>query len=52
MVSSLDGFIARKDNSISWFETADHYEKGVEYTEEQTKEFLKTNYCYVIGART
>ena len=52
MVSSLDGFIARKDNSISWFETADHYEKGVEYTEEQTKEFLKTIDCYVMGART
>jgi dihydrofolate reductase len=52
MVSSLDGFIAKKDNSISWFETADHYEKGVEYSEEQTKEFLKTIDCYVMGART
>ncbi|MBO9681185.1 MAG: dihydrofolate reductase [Flavisolibacter sp.] len=52
MVSSLDGFIAKKDNSISWFETADHYEKGVEYTEQETKEFLKTIDCYVMGART
>lgn len=52
MVSSLDGFIAKKDNSISWFETTDHYEKGVEYTQEQTKEFLKTIDCYVMGART
>ena len=28
MVSSLDGFIAKKDNSIGWFETTDQYEKG------------------------
>jgi len=52
MVSSLDGFIAKKDNSVSWFETADYYEKGVEYTEEQTKEFLETIDCYVMGATT
>ncbi len=52
MVSSLDGFIAKKDNSVSWFETTDHYEKGVEYSEQQTKEFLKTIDCYVMGART
>jgi dihydrofolate reductase len=29
MVSSLDGKIAKLDNSIEWFETTDHYEKGV-----------------------
>jgi hypothetical protein len=29
MVSSLDGIIAKKDNSVSWFETSDVYEKGV-----------------------
>jgi dihydrofolate reductase len=52
MVSSLDGFIAKKDNSIAWFETADHYEKGVQYTEQQTKDFLATIDCYVMGART
>lgn len=52
MVSSVDGFIARKDNSVSWFETADYYEKGVEYSEQQTNEFLKTIDCYVMGART
>ena len=52
MVSSVDGFIARKDNSVSWFETADYYEKGVEYSEQQTREFLKTIDCYVMGART
>jgi dihydrofolate reductase len=52
MVCSLDGFIARKDNNVSWFETTDHYEKGIEFKEQQTKEFLKTIDCYVMGART
>jgi dihydrofolate reductase len=50
MVSSLDGFIAKKDNSVSWFETSDYYEKGV--NEQNTEEFLKTIDCYVMGART
>jgi dihydrofolate reductase len=50
MVSSLDGFIAKKDNSVSWFETPDHYEKGV--TGQDPEAFLKTIDCYVMGART
>jgi len=50
MVSSLDGIIAKKDNSISWFETSDNYEKGV--TEQNAEEFLKTIDCYVMGSRT
>lgn len=50
MVSSLDGMIAKKDNSVSWFETSDHFEKGV--TEQNTEQFLKTIDCYVMGART
>lgn len=50
MVSSLDGIIAKKDNSVSWFETPDYYEKGV--TMQNTEEFLKTIDCYVMGART
>jgi dihydrofolate reductase len=52
MVSSLDGIIAKKDNSISWFETSDHYEKGVEFTEQDSDNFLKTIDCYVMGSRT
>jgi dihydrofolate reductase len=52
MVSSLDGIIAKKDNSISWFETSDYYEKGVEVTEQDREAFLKTIDCYVMGART
>src|SRR5678810_156401 len=50
MVSSLDGIIAKKDNSVSWFETSDFYEKGV--SEQNTEEFLKSIDCYVMGART
>jgi dihydrofolate reductase len=52
MVSSLDGIIAKKDNSVSWFDTSDYYEKGIELTEQDTKEFLKTIDCYVMGAST
>ena len=52
MVSSLDGMVAKKDNSISWFETSDYYEKGIELTEEDTGQFLKTIDCYVMGSRT
>jgi hypothetical protein len=29
MVSSLDGIITKKDNSVSWFESADNYENGI-----------------------
>ena len=50
MVSSLDGIIAKKDNSVSWFEISDYYEKGV--SEQDPEEFLKTIDCYVMGSRT
>ena len=50
MVSSLDGYIAKKDNSVSWFETSDHYESGV--TEPDAAEFLKKIDCYLMGSRT
>ena len=50
MVSSIDGIIAKKDNSVSWFETSDYYEKGV--AEQNTEEFLKTIDCYAMGSRT
>jgi dihydrofolate reductase len=50
MVSSLDGMIAKTDNSVSWFETSDYYEKGS--TEQDAGEFLKTIGCYVMGSRT
>ena len=50
MVSSLDGFIAKKDNSVSWFETSDNYEKGT--SEASPEEFLKTIDCYIMGSHT
>lgn len=52
MVSSLDGYIAKKDNSVSWFETSDNYEKGASISEQDQEEFLKTIDCYVMGSRT
>ena len=50
MVSSVDGIIAKKDNSISWFDTSDNYEKGV--SGQNPEEFLKTIDCYIMGSRT
>ncbi len=50
MVSSLDGMIAKKDNSVSWFDTSDSYEQGV--SGEDTEAFLKKIDCYVMGAHT
>src|SRR5690242_11309321 len=52
MVSSLDGIIAKKDNSVAWFETSDYYEKGVEVTGHDAEEFLKTIDCYIMGSHT
>jgi len=50
MVSSLDGMIAKEDNSVSWFETSDHYDNGV--TGEDPTEFLRKIDCYIMGSRT
>lgn len=52
MVSSLDGFIARKDNNVSWFETTDYFEKGIELSAHDQEAFLKSIDCYVMGSRT
>jgi dihydrofolate reductase len=52
MVSSLDGYIAKKDNSVSWFETADNYEEGVVVTEDDATYFVKKIDCYIMGSRT
>ncbi len=53
MVSSLDGFIAKKDNSVSWLDTPGSvYEAGVSISEEEAVTFLKTIDCYVLGSRT
>ncbi|HVW98013.1 MAG TPA: dihydrofolate reductase family protein [Mucilaginibacter sp.] len=52
MVSSLDGYVAKKDNSISWFETADSYGNGVHITDEDAKKFLDDIDCYIMGSGT
>jgi len=53
VVSSLDGFIASKDNSISWLEAnGSVYEAGVSISEEEAATFVKAIDCYVLGSRT
>jgi dihydrofolate reductase len=52
MAASLDGFIARKDGSVSWLETSDNFEGGDTLAQEFIEEFLKTIDCYVMGSRT
>jgi len=53
MVSSLDGFIAKKDNSVSWLDSAGSvYEAGVSISEEEAAAFVKAIDCYVLGSRT
>jgi len=52
MVASLDGFIARRDGSVDWLETADQFEGGATMTPEFVAEFLTTIDCYVMGSRT
>ena len=52
MVSSLDGIIAKKDNSVTWFQTSDYYKKGVNVTKRDAEEFLKSIDCYIMGSRT
>jgi len=52
MAASLDGFIARKDGSVDWLETSDHFEPGDTMAPEFVEAFLKTIDCYVMGSRT
>ncbi len=50
VVASLDGFIAKKDNSISWMDSSGEvYEKGVT---EDGAEAIESIDCYVLGSRT
>lgn len=52
MAASLDGFIARKDGSVDWLETADRFEGGEVMAPDAVAEFLRTIDCYVMGSRT
>ena len=50
VVASLDGFIARKDNSVSWMDSSDVYEKGV--ADDDGDDVIESIDCYVLGSRT
>jgi len=52
MAASLDGFIARRDGSVDWLETADEFPAGDSMDPEVVEAFLKTIDCYVMGSRT
>jgi dihydrofolate reductase len=50
VVSSLDGFIAKKDNSVSWLDSpGDAYQAGV--SEDTAADGIKID-CFVLGSRT
>jgi dihydrofolate reductase len=51
MVASLDGVIAKKDNSVSWLESSgDVYEKGV--SDGDADDVVTSIDCFVLGSRT
>ena len=51
MVASLDGIVARKDNSVSWMDSAGEvYEKGV--SEGNADDAVTSIDCFVLGSRT
>src|SRR5579862_6110117 len=53
MVSSLDGFIDRKDNSVAWLDGyEDVYERGVSEGSAAESETVESIDCYVLGSRT
>jgi dihydrofolate reductase len=52
MAASLDGFIARKDGSVDWLETADEFAGGETMDPGLVEAFLATIDCYVMGSRT
>src|SRR6516164_7511571 len=51
VVSSLDGIIAKKDNSVSWLDSCgDVYEKGV--SDEDAEDSVEVIDCFVLGSHT
>jgi len=51
VVSSLDGIIARNDNTVSWMDsTGDVYEKGV--CDGEAGDDVSSIDCFVLGSRT
>lgn len=52
MVSSLDGFVAKKDGGVAWMQSTDSYDRGMELTEEYIADFLESIDCYIMGSKT
>jgi dihydrofolate reductase len=52
MAASLDGFIARRDGSVDWMETADQFPGGNTLEPAFVEAFLRTIDCYVMGSKT
>lgn len=52
MVSSLDGFIAKRDGDITWMHSKDSYEQGKTLSEADIAAFLDSVDCYVMGSNT
>ncbi|MEM1260440.1 MAG: dihydrofolate reductase family protein [Bacteroidota bacterium] len=52
MVSSLDGFVAKRDGSVSWMQSKDNYVEGIELTKEYIAAFLASIDCYIMGSKT
>jgi dihydrofolate reductase len=51
VVSSIDGYIARHDNTVSWLDLpADTYERGA--SEESAADVVAAIDCYLLGSRT
>jgi dihydrofolate reductase len=52
MAASLDGFIARKDDSVDWMSSSDEFADGDSMDPALVEAFLKTIDRYVMGSRT
>lgn len=52
MVASLDGFVAKPDESIEWLNYGHPYENGISLSKEEIDTFLKSINCYVMGSKT
>ena len=52
MAASLDGYIARRDGSVDWMETADEFAGGEEMDADYVRDFLAGIDCYVMGSGT
>ena len=52
MVSSLDGYIGKEDEDVSWMHSEEHYEQGTKLSPDAIEEYLRSIDCYVMGSNT